>query len=620
MGNSKKNNAAVERERLHKSDQTPNPLLEDEDDMVYELTDEDINTETASIEQIKQLQHTQKSIRLQLDDAFLDIDKLTRQFKKERQTRRASLTSYIALMIAGIALIMAVGSVYFLSDSQENVDNLVRSVDTLKKHNHTQQDDLSLQVENPLDQQNAQTSTDTSVADDIASKKNTPEDPLTFTGSGIPAPKEADIVPPVDTNASDAKKETENLTSTDSEASSVTENTSADTATNTSDDKKEVTVDPLKPSETEPSSSTTDNSAQTTTPADNTSTDGKKELATDELSSTNTDAVPVLDTTTPATDVSTTNDSDVKTEATIDPLKALESTSSTLSTNLLPAASSSTDTSTDKKETIEKTPSVPSTETPALSDNPSLSDTLLKQKTAASNALDANKAIETNATNPADVNTSDSKKEAEKDTTKANESSSEKPASLSDTLLKEETAVTPETTTPETTEKSPEAATPETTEKSPEALKSDDKAATSETATAAMVAAETATTEDSIKKNSDAVKNDDKTATSETVTTETPEKPPEVEKKEDKKDNTSATLKHGWVVILGSYKNSSRANRNNTAYNEVGFTTSIAKIRSGGRSWHQISTNAFKTKREARQYLRTIKRKVKIESSMIIRR
>ena len=135
-----------------------------------------------------------------------------------------------------------------------------------------------------------------------------------------------------------------------------------------------------------------------------------------------------------------------------------------------------------------------------------------------------------------------------------------------------------------------------------------------------MVAAETATTEDSIKKNSDAVKNDDKTATSETVTTETPEKPPEVEKKEDKKDNTSATLKHGWVVILGSYKNSSRANRNNTAYNEVGFTTSIAKIRSGGRSWHQISTNAFKTKREARQYLRTIKRKVKIESSMIIRR
>ncbi|MCK5872529.1 MAG: SPOR domain-containing protein, partial [Methylococcales bacterium] len=72
--------------------------------------------------------------------------------------------------------------------------------------------------------------------------------------------------------------------------------------------------------------------------------------------------------------------------------------------------------------------------------------------------------------------------------------------------------------------------------------------------------------------------------------------------------------------ILGSYKNISRAQRSMDTYNKKGFTTSINKIRSGGRSWHQISTTLFRTKNEAKQHLRQMKRKVKIESSMIIRR
>ncbi len=638
MGNSKKNNTAAKLDSLHKLDQTPDSLLGDEEDLVYELIEEEeAITETSNVEEIKQLKHTQKSIRLQLDDAFLDIDKLARQFKKEKQARGTSLTSYIALMLAGIALILALGSIYFLSDAQESVDKLVRSIETLKNHNHTESgetidsqiDDLKLKVDNLVDKQNTQTSTDSSAADDIEAKKNTPEDPLTFTGSGIPASTEIAVVPSANTNkisASDVKEEVITPIVSDSSATSTTVNNTPatdTTATETSDDKKEIVADPFSAS-TAPPALTTDSSVTLST---DTSAE-EKTPTTDASTTKETEVVPVLATIPPTVDVSTANTSEAKTETSTDPLKKIESTPSAVATSLVPETPSE-DASADKKET--KTEN--SAETTTDSESVSLSDTLLKQASGVIGSSAANKDTESSAL-----------KIAETEASKTAESSTEPPVSLSDTLLKQENLATTAVDekpvpTPTDMEKTSEAGknddkteisdasvttaekTAPTAEKTSESGKNDDKTETSDaSATTAEKIAPTDT-----EKTSEAGKNDDKTETSDASaektapTLDSTEKAAETEKKDDAPE-ASASTKHGWVVILGSYKNLSRANRNMTAYNKAGFTTSVAKIRSGGRSWHQISTNAFNTRKEAKQYLRKVKQKVKIESSMIIRR
>ena len=539
MGHSKKNSAAAELDSLHSVDQTADSFLENKNDLVYELVEEDeAIIENSHAEQIKQLQHTQKSIRHQLDDAFLDIDKLTRQFKKEKKTRQASLTSYIALMMAGIAFIIALGAVYFLSNSQEKVDTLARSIETLNDHNHTQTgesvhnqlEDLQLKVDNILDQQQSLASTNTAATgDDIAAKKNTSEDPLTFTGSGIPATTETTVTPSVDTKTTsmpEVKVEPPVSETVVIEADKVV------------DDKKETVIK---------------------TPFGATTTDVS-------TSKTN-DLLPKL----PKIDASAVKEAvDVKNETPVDSLKAIEPASSALTTSLLPAGTPSTNALNDKKtitgDGSTQTSTNASTEietgTETETESPSLSDTLLKQEIAEPSASDAHKTTDASVLK---IEIPNSKKETETETNalKLTDPSAEKPVSLSDTLLKQKKPVTTST---------------------------DEKVPTAE----------------EIKTTSET----EKDAT---------EKAPETDKKENPPE-ASTLIKNGWTVILGSYKNLSRAQRSMNIYNRAGFTTSIAKIRSGGRSWHQISTNLFRTKKEAKQYLRQIKGKVKIKSSMIIHR
>ena len=642
MGNSKKNSTAAELGRLHDVDQISDSPLGDENDLVYELVEEEeAIIESSHTEKIKQLQHTQKSIRHQLDDAFLDIDKLTRQFKKEKQTRQASLTSYIALMIGGVAFIIALGAVYFLSDSQEGVDKLTRSIETLKDHNHTktgesfssQLEDLQLKVDNLVNQQKTLSSTNTVATDNVAAKKNTPEDPLTFTGSGIPAATETTAIPSVDTNttsASDVKPETPASEMVVIEVDQVVEDQVVE-------DQKEMVVDPFSATTTEASSpSTTDNITPVAVSSDDslaketetvpvvetpvavdssaikavtevkeeTPVDSLKVIepnpsalttsllpagtpSTDDSLTKETETVPVLETITPAVDTLAVKETiEVKEETPVDSLKMIEPDPSALTTNLLPTGTPSSDTSNAKKATTGENPTLTSTVATTETESPSLSDTLLKQEKAESSASEVNNAIEVTAESAlktTDVDASDSKKETETDALKSTESSAKKPVSLSDTLLKQESSVT---TTPDE-----KATTLEETENTSQTEKPADNLETVEVAIA------------------------EKTL----PRLEPTEKTPETDKKEDTPE-TSTPIKNGWVVILGSYKNISRAQRSMDTYNKKGFTTSINKIRSGGRSWHQISTTLFRTKNEAKQHLRQMKRKVKIESSMIIRR
>ncbi len=147
MENSTKNKTTAKNQARTKEDEIKNVLLIKEqretnestgndEDIVYELVEnESINNESL-YEQIKQLQQNQESMAEQLNDAFAASNKLARQLKKERQVRRASMTSYVALTMASLALIIGIAAAFFTGSLQSEMTKLKNTIATLKNHQH----------------------------------------------------------------------------------------------------------------------------------------------------------------------------------------------------------------------------------------------------------------------------------------------------------------------------------------------------------------------------------------------------------------------------------------------------------------------------------------------------
>jgi cell division septation protein DedD len=154
MGNPSENKTKTEQEDSDKGDEITDVLLikedippdldkEDEEDVVYELvenrnasTKEDSETQASYAEQIEQLQQTQASMALDLEDAFAASDELARQLRKEKQTKRSSVTSYVALTIAGLGLIIAAAAAFFSGSLQREVTQLTATIERLEVHKH----------------------------------------------------------------------------------------------------------------------------------------------------------------------------------------------------------------------------------------------------------------------------------------------------------------------------------------------------------------------------------------------------------------------------------------------------------------------------------------------------
>jgi len=177
MGNPSENKIKTELEDSDKSDEITDVLLikenippnlnkEDEDDVVYELvedlnanTKEDYETHASYAEQIEQLQQNQASMALDLEDAFAASDELARQLRKEKQTKRSSVTSYVALTIAGLGLIIGVAVAFFSGSLQREVTQLTAAIERLEVHKHegdeikylhARLDDLAIKIDSLL--------------------------------------------------------------------------------------------------------------------------------------------------------------------------------------------------------------------------------------------------------------------------------------------------------------------------------------------------------------------------------------------------------------------------------------------------------------------------------------
>ncbi|MDQ7090541.1 MAG: SPOR domain-containing protein [Methylococcales bacterium] len=128
----------------HEEDEVVYELIEEKSDQVENsavdessAADENLAADENSWqEQIKQLQETQALMALQLESAFTASDRLARQLKKERHARRASVTSYVALTMGGLALIIGATSAFFAGSLQRDVTELSTTISTLEQHKH----------------------------------------------------------------------------------------------------------------------------------------------------------------------------------------------------------------------------------------------------------------------------------------------------------------------------------------------------------------------------------------------------------------------------------------------------------------------------------------------------
>jgi cell division protein FtsN len=91
---------------------------------------------------------------------------------------------------------------------------------------------------------------------------------------------------------------------------------------------------------------------------------------------------------------------------------------------------------------------------------------------------------------------------------------------------------------------------------------------------------------------------------------------------EVKKKVTPKTSEKGWVVVLASFKNAVRAKRNRNRYTRAKISTKISTItgKRGRTAWHQVITQPFKRKSDARHYSKKLKRQFKLKSTMITKR
>ncbi len=132
---------------LIKEKVSPNSDKENEEDVVYELvenkntrTKKVAETQTSYAEQIAQLQQTQASMALDLEDAFAASDELARELRKVKQTKKSSVTSYVALIIAGLALIIATIAAFFLGSLQSDITQLTTTIENLETRKHEEED------------------------------------------------------------------------------------------------------------------------------------------------------------------------------------------------------------------------------------------------------------------------------------------------------------------------------------------------------------------------------------------------------------------------------------------------------------------------------------------------
>lgn len=132
-------------------DEIPAPKTEKVDEVIYELVVEDRNdgdepANTADAEsndldgKIRELQLAQESMKQQLEKAVATSDKLSRQLKRERRHKRASVTSYVGLTMGGLALIIGTAATLFAGNLQREVNGLTDSVATLENHKHSTPD------------------------------------------------------------------------------------------------------------------------------------------------------------------------------------------------------------------------------------------------------------------------------------------------------------------------------------------------------------------------------------------------------------------------------------------------------------------------------------------------
>ena len=177
MGNPSENEIKIEQEGFDKGDEITDVLLikedtpsdlskEDELDVVYELVEnkmtitlDDSEDQKSYDEQIAQLQQTQASMALDLEDAFAASDELVRQLRKEKQTKKSSAISFIALTIAGLGLIVGVAAAFFSGSLQHDVRELTVAVERLEVHKHqgdetkylhARLDDLAIKIDTLL--------------------------------------------------------------------------------------------------------------------------------------------------------------------------------------------------------------------------------------------------------------------------------------------------------------------------------------------------------------------------------------------------------------------------------------------------------------------------------------
>lgn len=157
-----------------KGDDSSDLNKENDRDIVYDLIEDQdaVPDDTSRIavvekslkEQIKQLQQAQKSMTSQLKNALVVSDKLAKHLKKEKQGRQASVTSYVALTIAGLALIIGAAVAFFAGNLQRDVNTLITAVEQLSqpqqtnnkvssadaKYIHARIDDLAIKIDNGL--------------------------------------------------------------------------------------------------------------------------------------------------------------------------------------------------------------------------------------------------------------------------------------------------------------------------------------------------------------------------------------------------------------------------------------------------------------------------------------
>lgn len=156
MATSRRNKNNREQDNQHPEEEITDVLLMDEndipqkekvDDVIYELvvedkeaaadaamtSDADKNNSSAEITSLKQSHNTMKQ---QMEKMVATSDKLAKELIRQRRSKQASITSYVALSMAGLALIIGLAAALFIANLHSDIKNHTDSIATLENHKH----------------------------------------------------------------------------------------------------------------------------------------------------------------------------------------------------------------------------------------------------------------------------------------------------------------------------------------------------------------------------------------------------------------------------------------------------------------------------------------------------